>query len=73
MIIQTLIPKATVEALNVRILRGLARFDQLELDAILISPLIQCLAGELRSLISVNQRPILSTSQRPIVSTFSIC
>ena len=41
MIIQALVAKATVEAFNVCVLRRLTPFNQLELDAILIRPLIQ--------------------------------
>ena len=40
-IIQTLVTKASIEAFNVCILRRLTRLNQLELDAILIRPLIQ--------------------------------
>ena len=53
-IVQTLIPKTAIEALDIGILRRLSCLDQLELNAILVSPLIQRLAGEFRPLVSTD-------------------
>ena len=52
MVIQALIPKPAVEALDEGILRRFARLDQLELHAVLVGPLVQRPACELRSLVS---------------------
>ena len=46
MVIQALVPEAPVEALDERVLRGFARLDQFELHAMLVGPLVQCLAGK---------------------------
>ena len=51
MVVQALIPEPAVEALNERILCRFARLDQLELHAMLVGPLVQCLAGEFRPLV----------------------
>ena len=51
MFIQAFIPEFTVEALDVRILRWLAWLNQLQLYAMLISPLIECPAGKLWPLV----------------------
>src|SRR5512138_802243 len=52
MVVQALIPEPPVEALNERVLGRLPGLDQLELNSMLASPLIQCPAGKLRSLVS---------------------
>lgn len=44
-------PKPAVEALDEGILRRFARLDQLELHAVLVGPLVQCLAGKFWPLI----------------------
>jgi hypothetical protein len=49
--VQAFILDATVETLDLGVLRWLARLDQFEVHTILIRPLIQGLAGKLRSLI----------------------
>jgi hypothetical protein len=41
MVIQALIPEASVEALDERVLRGFAGLDQLELNAMLAGPLVK--------------------------------
>ena len=46
MVVKTLIPEPAVEALDERVLRGFARLDQFELHAMLVGPLVQCLAGK---------------------------
>src|SRR5262249_17926734 len=49
--IQALITKLAVEALDVRILRGLARLDEVEGDAVGIRPDIQDSPSELRAVV----------------------
>ncbi len=51
MVVQALIPESAVKTLE-RILRRLASLDQLELHAVLVGPLVQRPACELRSLVS---------------------
>src|SRR5690606_2644401 len=51
MFIQTLIPEFSVKALDVTILHRLSRLDQLQLNAMMVSPLIQCSASKFRPLI----------------------
>ena len=55
MIVQALVPEPPVEALYERILCRFARLDQLELHAVPVSPLVQRLTGEFRSLVSPNR------------------
>lgn len=54
MVIQALISEAPVEALDERVLRGLARLNQFELNAVPAGPLIECLTGKFRSLVGSN-------------------
>ncbi|SET25504.1 hypothetical protein SAMN05216412_104179 [Nitrosospira multiformis] len=56
MIVQTLVTKAAIETLDIGILCRLSCLDQFELNAILVSPLIQRLAGEFRPLVSANRQ-----------------
>lgn len=51
MFIQTLIAEFSVKALDVTILNRLSRLDQLQLNAMMVSPLIQCSASIFRPLI----------------------
>lgn len=44
-VIQTLIPEASIEALDERVLRGFASLNQLELNTMLAGPLVKRLAG----------------------------
>ena len=53
-IIQALVPEAPVEALDEGVLSGFAGLDQLELNAVLAGPLVQCLASKFRSLVGSN-------------------
>jgi len=50
-IVQAFIPKLAVEALNISVLNRLARLNESQLDAVLVSPEIKGLADELRSVI----------------------
>ena len=53
MVIQALIPKSTIEAFDIGILRGFARLDEGEFHTPPgMGPLIQCQAGEFRSMIN---------------------
>ena len=54
MVIQTLIPEASVEAFDEGVLSRFAGLDQLELNAMLAGSLIQCLAGKFRPLVGSN-------------------
>ena len=53
-IIQTLVPEAPVETLDEGVLSGFAGLDQLELNAVLAGPLVQCLASKFRPLVGSN-------------------
>jgi len=66
MVVQAFIPKPAVEALDERILRRFARLDQLELHAVLVGPLVQCLAGEFRPLVSPDRLGIAPETRRLI-------
>src|SRR5574343_333717 len=66
MVVQTLIPKAAVEALDERILCRFSRLDQLELHTVLVSPLVQCLAGKFRPLVSPDRLRIAPETSRLI-------
>src|SRR5574343_1440464 len=66
MVVKTLIPEPAVEALDERILRRFARLDQLELHTVLVGPLVQCLAGEFRSLFSPDGLGIAPETRRLI-------
>ena len=55
MIVQAFITKLPIEALDVSILGGLARSDELEIDAALVSPAIKRAAREFRSLVGSNR------------------
>lgn len=52
--IQTLIPKLSVETLNVSVLGQFTRLNQQGCDAALVGPLIEYLAGEFRPLIGAS-------------------
>ena len=61
MVIQALIPQSTIEALDIGILRGLARLDERQLHTPGMGPFIQCQAGKFRSMIDPDhpwQRPL---------------
>ena len=47
MVIETLIPEASVEAFDEGVLGGLTRLDVVEVDAVVLRPLVQGAAGEL--------------------------
>src|SRR5690554_1841218 len=49
--VQALVSEAPIEAFDKAILSGLPRLDQLQFHPVVISPLVQRLAGELRSLV----------------------
>lgn len=53
-IVQALVPKLTVEAFDVSVLRGLAGLDELQGDAVGICPLVERLAGEFRTLVGAD-------------------
>ena len=53
-VIQALVPEAPVEAFDECILRGFAGLDELELDAMLTSPLVERLAGKFWPLVGSN-------------------
>lgn len=65
-LVQTLVPKLPVEAFHVSVLRRLAGLDEPQFDAVLVSPLIECFAGELRSLISPDRSGPPPESNRAI-------
>ena len=50
MVIKELFPESSVKALDERALSWLPSLDQFELNAVLVSPLIQCLARKFRPL-----------------------
>src|SRR5262245_55370251 len=54
-VVQAFVAKLPVEALDVGILRGLARGDELEIDAMTISPSIKRPTGEFRPLVGANR------------------
>ena len=68
-VIQALIPEAPVEALNERVLRGFSGLDQLELNAMLTGPLIQCPAGKFRPLVGSNGLGVATEASRLIENT----
>ena len=65
-VVQTLIPETTVEALDERVLGGFACLNQLELNAMLAGPLVEGLAGKFRPLISPNSLWVASEASRLI-------
>ena len=48
--------KPRIEALDVRVLNRLARFDELQLHAVLIGPLVEHPAAQFRTVIRLNHR-----------------
>ena len=54
--VQTLFAEARIEALDERVLNGLAWADEVQMDAVAVSPLIEGLRGELRSVIDADHR-----------------
>jgi hypothetical protein len=70
-IVQALVMKLAVEALDVDVLSGLTRGDQLQIHPLPIGPAIQCPARELRSLVGANRlhkvhAPDLVGTSRPL-------
>ena len=65
-VIQAFIPEASIEALDERVLRRFASLNQLELNAMLAGPLIECLAGKFRSLVGSNGLGVASEASRLI-------
>src|SRR5271170_2341927 len=63
-LVEALVAKLAVETLHIGVLRRFARLDQPQLDAALIGPLIERLAGELRALIGSNRARQTSESRR---------
>lgn len=57
------------EALNARVLRGLADYYQVKLELVLVSPMIMRLAGELRPLVGANRDWQGSKAHGPIERT----
>lgn len=55
MLVEAFIPKPTIEARDEGVLCRFARLDQLQLYAVIVSPLIQSLACELRPLVGANR------------------
>ncbi len=51
-LVQALVPEPTVEALSVRILHRFPGLDEVQCYAALVRPLIQDLAGELRTVVA---------------------
>ena len=53
--IQTLVPKAAVERLDVRVVDRLARSDEVDIDTAEIRPSIEVIRGELRPVVQLNR------------------
>ena len=65
-LVQALITESSVKTLTKSVLSWLARLDKTQFHAMLKGPLIQCAAGELRSLIGF-YRSRITTKQRDTV------
>ena len=50
-VIQTLVPESAIEAFDKRILGRFACLNQLELNSMLTSPLVECVTGKFRALV----------------------
>ena len=66
MVVQALIPKPAVEALDERVLRGFPGLDQLELNAMLAGPLVERFAGKFWSLVGSNGLGVAPEASRLI-------
>src|SRR6478752_2210200 len=55
-VVQAFIAEATIEALDESVLRRFTWSDEFQLHAVVIGPLVQRPAGELRSLVSADRR-----------------
>ena len=51
MLVQAFLPEAAVEAFNVGVLRWLAGFDEIELNAMIVSPSVKRTAPEFRAVV----------------------
>lgn len=69
LLVQTLFPKATIEAFDVPVLRGLTRVDEVQLHSIVLGPDVQFLASKLRSIVDLKQfgftKPLSELLQHP--------
>lgn len=54
MLVQALVSKPAVEALDVGVLAGFTRIDLPQVDVTVVRPVEHCLAKELRSVITAN-------------------
>ena len=67
--VQVLISEALIDALNKAVLGRLSRLEQLQLNPVVVSPLVQSLAGELRPLVCSDSLRVASKSGYGIQST----
>ena len=71
-VIQALIPEASVEALDERVLRGFPGLDQFELNAMLAGTLVERFAGKFWSLVSSNGLGVAPEASRLIKNTRNV-
>ena len=68
-LVQTFVPEATVERLDVCVLIWLARLDQAQLHAMVVRPLQHGSAGELLAVVGTDDFRIATTGTDPIQHT----
>ena len=71
-LIQALITKRAVKALDVVVLRWAARLDQDVLDTVLLCPCHECPASELRPVVSSDRLGVAPKRRRPIKQTGNV-
>jgi hypothetical protein len=63
-LVETLVPKSPVEALDITVLNRFARLDELHRDPARVRPLIEVLTRELRAVVAPERRGKTGSSSR---------
>src|SRR5262249_10696497 len=66
-LIEALVPEPAIEAFYKAVLHRFSRLNELELDAVLVRPLVESMADELRPIVANDRVRVLPSDRRRLV------